>query len=163
MILFEAIGRGETDRCLRGRDRRAVCLSERHVKPHLVIGDMATGQWADPFDEKIHPISDRSRSPDDPFSPKGTSSQVFRGLRFRSGSALPSAQAPENSLILIVARSHLDCRAAIRLLFEGEAEARIMRAGDYVEIPPHLRHRVEWTDPHQQTIWLAVHFRNEHS
>jgi len=33
-------------------------------------------------------------------------------LRFRSGSALPSAQAPENSLILIVARSHLDCRAA---------------------------------------------------
>jgi len=48
MILFEAIGRGETDRCLRGRDRRAVCLSERHVKPHLVIGDMAPGQWVDP-------------------------------------------------------------------------------------------------------------------
>ena len=55
MILFEAIGRGGTDRRLRGRDRRAVCLSERHVKPHLVIGDMAAGQWVDPFDEKVHP------------------------------------------------------------------------------------------------------------
>src|SRR6185295_13190507 len=48
MILFETIGRGEADRCLRGRDRRAVCLSERHVKPHLVIGDVAAGQWVDP-------------------------------------------------------------------------------------------------------------------
>ena len=38
-----------------GRDRRAVCLSERHVKPHLVIGDVAAGQWVDPFDEEIHP------------------------------------------------------------------------------------------------------------
>ena len=55
MILLEAISRGETDRCLRGRDRRAVCLSERHVKPHLVIGDVAAGQWVDPFDEGIHP------------------------------------------------------------------------------------------------------------
>ena len=55
MILFEAIGRGEADRCLRGRDRRAVCLSERHVKPHLVIGDMAAGQRADPFGKEIHP------------------------------------------------------------------------------------------------------------
>jgi hypothetical protein len=33
-------------------------------------------------------------------------------LRLRSGSALPSAQAPENFLILIVGLSHLDCRAA---------------------------------------------------
>jgi hypothetical protein len=39
----------------RGRDRRAVCLSVRHVKPHLVICDMAAGQWADPFDEETHP------------------------------------------------------------------------------------------------------------
>ena len=35
-------------------------------------------------------------------------------MRLRSGSALPSAQAPESSLILIVGRSHLDCRAASR-------------------------------------------------
>ena len=29
-----------------------------------MIGDMAAGQWADPFEEEINPISGRSRSPD---------------------------------------------------------------------------------------------------
>jgi hypothetical protein len=33
-------------------------------------------------------------------------------LRLRSGFALPSAQAQRKSLTLIVAESHLDCRAA---------------------------------------------------
>jgi hypothetical protein len=35
------------------------------------------------------------------------------GLRLRSGFALPSAQAQRKSLTLIVAESHLDCRAAV--------------------------------------------------
>ncbi len=43
------------------------------------------------------------------------------------------------------------------LLFEGEAEPRIMGPGDYVHIPAHQRHRVAWTDPAQATVWLAVH------
>jgi hypothetical protein len=62
MILFEAISRGEADRCLRGRDRRAVCLSERHVKPHLVIGDVAAGQWVDPSTRRSIHGAGRSRS-----------------------------------------------------------------------------------------------------
>jgi cupin 2 domain-containing protein len=33
-----------------------------------------------------------------------------------------------------------------------------MSAGDYVNIPAHCRHRVSWTDPNQDTIWLAVHY-----
>jgi cupin 2 domain-containing protein len=41
--------------------------------------------------------------------------------------------------------------------FEGEATATRMQAGDYLHIPAHRRHRVEWTDPAQATIWLAVH------
>ena len=44
------------------------------------------------------------------------------------------------------------------LLFEGEAEPRVLRAGDYLLIPPHRRHRVEWTDVEHPTLWLAVHF-----
>jgi len=44
------------------------------------------------------------------------------------------------------------------LLFEGEAEARVMRPGDHVLIPAHRRHRVAWTDPHQPTVWLAIHY-----
>lgn len=30
--------------------------------------------------------------------------------------------------------------------------------GDYVNITAHERHRVEWTAPDQETIWLAVHY-----
>ncbi len=32
-----------------------------------------------------------------------------------------------------------------------------MRPGDYVLIPARKRHRVEWTDPGQKTVWLALH------
>jgi cupin 2 domain-containing protein len=45
------------------------------------------------------------------------------------------------------------------LLIEGEAAARILAPGDYLEIPPRVRHRVEWTDADQPTVWLAVHVR----
>ena len=44
------------------------------------------------------------------------------------------------------------------LLFEGEAEPRTLRPGDYLLIPAHRRHRVAWTDAEQPTVWLAVHF-----
>ena len=44
------------------------------------------------------------------------------------------------------------------LLFEGEAEPRTLNPGDYVEIPPHRRHRVAWTASETPTIWLAVHY-----
>ena len=44
------------------------------------------------------------------------------------------------------------------LLFEGEDEAVIMKTGDYINIPAHRKHRVEWTDPEEDTIWLAIHY-----
>jgi cupin 2 domain-containing protein len=44
------------------------------------------------------------------------------------------------------------------LLFDGEEEIFIMEPGDYVHIPAHRRHRVEWTDPEQKTVWLALHY-----
>jgi cupin 2 domain-containing protein len=48
---------------------------------------------------------------------------------------------------------------AAALRFDGEATPRSFRAGDHVHIPAHLRHRVEWTDPQEPTIWLAVHIQ----
>ena len=48
-------------------------------------------------------------------------------------------------------------KGAARLLFEEEGAPRLLRAGDYLAIAPHRRHRVEWTDPQQATVWLAVH------
>jgi cupin 2 domain-containing protein len=44
------------------------------------------------------------------------------------------------------------------LLFENESEMIIMKPGDYLHIPAHRRHRVEWTDPDRPTIWLALHY-----
>jgi cupin 2 domain-containing protein len=33
-----------------------------------------------------------------------------------------------------------------------------MRPGDHLVISAHRRHRVEWTDAGQPTIWLALHY-----
>jgi cupin 2 domain-containing protein len=44
------------------------------------------------------------------------------------------------------------------LLFEGETEALVMGPGECLLIPCHRRHRVEWTDPNGETIWLALHY-----
>ena len=44
------------------------------------------------------------------------------------------------------------------LSFEGEAETRALSAGDYLLIPAHVKHRVEWTSEERATIWLAIHF-----
>ena len=46
---------------------------------------------------------------------------------------------------------------AAGLLFEGEAAARPLEPGDWVLIPAHARHRVEWTAADEPTVWLAVH------
>ena len=47
-------------------------------------------------------------------------------------------------------------QGAARLRFEDGAVE--MLPGDYVHIAAHRRHRVEWTDGEQPTIWLAVHY-----
>jgi len=44
------------------------------------------------------------------------------------------------------------------VLFEGEHEPRVLRPGDYILIPAHRRHRVEWTDTTDATVWLALHY-----
>ncbi|WP_024516765.1 cupin domain-containing protein [Bradyrhizobium sp. Tv2a-2] len=49
-------------------------------------------------------------------------------------------------------------KGSATLQFEDEPATRSMEAGDYVLIPARKRHRVEWTDQQQPTVWLAVHF-----
>jgi cupin 2 domain-containing protein len=44
------------------------------------------------------------------------------------------------------------------LRFADEAEPRRLMPGDFIEIAPHRRHRVEWTDPEQPTLWLAAFY-----
>ena len=44
------------------------------------------------------------------------------------------------------------------MVVEGLASPVVLEEGDWLEIKPHLRHRVEWTAPDQDTVWLAVHY-----
>jgi cupin 2 domain-containing protein len=43
-----------------------------------------------------------------------------------------------------------------RVVFDSDRGAVTLGPGDYIAIAPHERHRVEWTDPDTDTIWLAV-------
>lgn len=45
-----------------------------------------------------------------------------------------------------------------QLRFADEAAARALNPGDFVEIAPHRRHRVDATSGTEPTVWLAVHF-----
>ena len=59
---------------------------------------------------------------------------------------------PEAEWVLLLA-------GAAGLRFADEAEPRVLGPGDWVEIPPHRRHRVDWTDPAVPTVWLAIFYR----
>ncbi len=41
--------------------------------------------------------------------------------------------------------------------FENGEEATL-GPGDHLIIPAHCRHRVAWTAPEEDTVWLAVHY-----
>ncbi|NLE84924.1 MAG: cupin domain-containing protein [Myxococcales bacterium] len=56
----------------------------------------------------------------------------------------------EDEYVLVV-------EGAAELELEGGERVRLS-AGDWIEIPAHLRHRVAWTRPDGPTIWLAVFF-----
>ena len=43
----------------------------------------------------------------------------------------------------------------------GTVERIELRPGDHLDLPPHTRHRVAWTDPHHDTIWLALFYPEE--
>jgi cupin 2 domain-containing protein len=58
---------------------------------------------------------------------------------------------PESEFVLLLA-------GAARLRFEDEPTERALKPGDYVDIPARRRHRVEWTDPDQPTVWLAIFY-----
>ena len=57
---------------------------------------------------------------------------------------------PDDEFVVLMA-------GAARLHF-ADGDLRFdLRPGDWVEIPAHARHRVEWTQADPPTVWLAVH------
>ncbi|MBN1290194.1 MAG: cupin domain-containing protein [Candidatus Latescibacteria bacterium] len=57
----------------------------------------------------------------------------------------------ENEFVLVIA-------GEAQLRFENKKGLVGMEAGNYCIIPAHERHRVEWTSPDEDTIWLAVFY-----
>ena len=55
----------------------------------------------------------------------------------------------ENEFVLLV-------QGEARLQFEDEMVE--MKAGDWINIPAHRKHRVDWTTPDQKSVWLAVFY-----
>jgi cupin 2 domain-containing protein len=47
-------------------------------------------------------------------------------------------------------------QGAARLSIDGQPKE--LKPGDYVNIPAHQKHRVEWTTPDEPTVWLAVFY-----
>jgi cupin 2 domain-containing protein len=58
---------------------------------------------------------------------------------------------PENEWVLLVS-------GAAALRFETETEPVLLREGMHLHIPARVRHRVEWTRPDADTVWLAVFY-----
>ncbi|MEW4563060.1 cupin domain-containing protein [Bremerella sp. JC770] len=46
------------------------------------------------------------------------------------------------------------------LQIEGEDQPRVLQPGDFINLPAHQKHRVESTDPHVKTVWLAIHYKS---
>jgi cupin 2 domain-containing protein len=50
-------------------------------------------------------------------------------------------------------------KGAAKLRFEQDGKLVELDAGDYINIPARVRHRVEWTNPEMETVWLAFFYR----
>jgi len=57
----------------------------------------------------------------------------------------------ENEWVILI-------KGKAKLLFENETESVFLSEGDFVNIPSHTKHRVEWTEASAVTIWLAIFY-----
>jgi cupin 2 domain-containing protein len=58
-------------------------------------------------------------------------------------------QAEHEYVLLVAGRARLE--------IEGEPELTL-GPGDWINLPAHVRHRVNWTDSAVDTVWLAVFY-----
>lgn len=109
------------------------------MKKLLVHGNLLTDLAARQAEEQIERLVD---------------SPGFRIERIVSaGQASPPGfwyDQPDDEFVVLLA-------GAARLRFEDDDRVVDMKPGDWVEIPAHVRHRVDWTQADSPTVWLAVH------
>lgn len=47
------------------------------------------------------------------------------------------------------------------IAFDGDyngGDDILLETGDHISIPAHTKHKVKWTDPEKNTVWLAIHY-----
>lgn len=106
---------------------------------------------------EVHNLFSRS----EPISENEVFEELLRGGAFRlerilsSGQTTPAGewydQAQDEWVLLL--------SGAARLRFEEFQQDVELKPGDYLNIPAHFRHRVEWIDATQATVWLALHYQ----
>ena len=57
----------------------------------------------------------------------------------------------ENEWVMVV-------KGEAKISFEDDSIVHL-KAGGYINIPAHTKHKVAWTKPDTETIWLAVHYK----
>ncbi len=97
--------------------------------------------------------------------PESAENELFETLldtgRFRLERILSSGQAtpPGEWLDSDTHEWVILLKGGAGILFEGQVGVTVMHPGDYVHIQAHQHHRVEWTDKHKATVWLALHYK----
>jgi cupin 2 domain-containing protein len=102
-------------------------------------GNLLTGLPSSPAEERIDRLID------------GATVRIERIVS--TGQASPPGfwyDQPDDEFVVLLA-------GAARLRFEAGDVGLDLAPGDWVEIPAHTRHRVEWTQADPPTVWLAVH------
>lgn len=93
-------------------------------------------------------------------SPEEVFDELLRGGPFKLGRIISSGQSTppdqwydqeQDEWVILLS-------GGARLRFADSDETIELHPGDCLNIPAHVRHRVEWTDPKQRTVWLALHY-----
>lgn len=92
--------------------------------------------------------------------PEEICQELFQSASFKIERIISKGQAtppnfwydqPKNEWIILL-------QGKAGLLFAENHRMIELKPGDYLNIPAHCRHRVEYTDMAGETIWLAIHY-----
>eukprot|EP01006_Ploeotia_vitrea_P049627 TRINITY_DN67360_c7_g1_i1.p1 TRINITY_DN67360_c7_g1~~TRINITY_DN67360_c7_g1_i1.p1 ORF type:complete len:117 (+),score=7.09 TRINITY_DN67360_c7_g1_i1:27-353(+) len=86
---------------------------------------------------------------------KGTTTKIER-IVSKGHTSPPEGQwydQDDNEWVIVLEGSAI-------LEYDREQDPKVaLKKGDYINIPAHEKHRVAWTDPEKETVWLAVHYK----
>lgn len=69
-------------------------------------------------------------------------------------SSLAWQSSEQNEWVLLM-------QGAAKLCFAEPQQVLALKPGDYLLIPANCRHRVAWTSPQQQSIWLCCYYADK--